>query len=51
MINFSEWIPTLKSQIKSAEGSLSIGEKAIVAEDLGSTLSKMGINVGPVTVQ
>ncbi len=49
MINFSEWIPDLKAQVKSAESALSTGEKVIVAEDLGSTLSKMGINVGPVT--
>lgn len=49
MLNFSEWIPDLKAQVKSAESALSVGEKVIVAEDLGSTLSKMGINVGPVT--
>ena len=49
MINFSEWIPDLKAQVKSAESALSVGEKVVVAEDLGSTLSKMGINVGPIT--
>jgi hypothetical protein len=49
MINFSEWIPDLKAQVKSAEKSLSVGEKIVIAEDLGSTLSKMGINVGPIT--
>lgn len=49
MLNFSEWIPDLKAQVKSAESALSVGEKVIVAEDLGSTLSKMGINVGTVT--
>lgn len=49
VLNFSEWIPTLKKQVKSAESALSIGEKVVVAEGLGSTLSEMGINVGPVT--
>lgn len=49
MINFSEWIPTLKKQVKSAESALSVGEKVIIAEDLGSTLSEMGINVGVIT--
>lgn len=49
MINFSEWIPDLKAQVKSAESALSTGEKVIMAEDVASTLNRAGIDVGVVT--
>lgn len=42
MVNFSEWLPKLKSDIKTAESTRTVEGKMLIAEDIAQTLSDLG---------
>ena len=42
MINFGEWLPKLKADIKVAESTRTVEGKMLIAEDIAQTLSDLG---------
>lgn len=42
MVNWGEWLPKLKSDIKVAESTRTVEGKMLIAEDIAQTLSELG---------
>ena len=42
MVNWGEWLPKLKSDIKIAESTRTVEGKMLIAEDIAQTLSELG---------